>query len=295
MTEPDLIAEQFDRGRAAADRVLAARAELTLDRATDSYQPSGLLVAEGDSWFSYPFYDVLGALQDDFNWEIQSVARAGDRLEDMVYDDPGQTEFCRKLEWIQKNNKTPHAVLLSAGGNDIAGPECRMLLEHAGSGDQTLNTTILNEVINNRLRKALAHMVSALAEHCDKKFRHTIPVIMHGYGHPVPDGRGFLSGWGPLPGPWMSPGFSQKGIADLSERKKIAATIVDMYNTMVEDLSRQPNYIGRLLYVDVRDTLSSGAQYKKWWADELHPTRQGFHAVAEKIDQRIRQFPASGD
>ena len=40
--------------------------------------------------------------------------------------------------------------------------------------------------------------------------RKDIPILIHGYAHPVPDGRPFLTGW-PLPGPWLQPGFSAKG------------------------------------------------------------------------------------
>ena len=34
-----------------------------------------------------------------------------------------------------------------------------------------------------------------------------IPIVTHGYDYALPDGRGFWGGWGPLPGPWLQPGF----------------------------------------------------------------------------------------
>ena len=39
-------------------------------------------------------------------------------------------------------------------------------------------------------------------------------------------------------------------------------------------------------YIDLRGTLSNNLandEYKQWWANELHPTEQGFAAVADKF------------
>ena len=35
---------------------------------------AGLLVAEGDSWFQYPFYNTLEALEDEHGYDVESVA-----------------------------------------------------------------------------------------------------------------------------------------------------------------------------------------------------------------------------
>src|SRR6266498_1351541 len=43
----------------------------------------GWLIAEGDSWFDYPGTDLLDALQQSA-YDVESVARAGDRVEMMA-------------------------------------------------------------------------------------------------------------------------------------------------------------------------------------------------------------------
>ncbi len=43
------------------------------------------IVAEGDSWFDYPFDDVLRLLEDDYGYDIESVAHKGDKVESMAY------------------------------------------------------------------------------------------------------------------------------------------------------------------------------------------------------------------
>jgi hypothetical protein len=44
---------------------------------------------------------------------------------------------------------------------------------------------------------------------------------------PVLDGRGFLGGWWFLPGPWLEPGFREKGFARLPERITLAKQLID--------------------------------------------------------------------
>src|SRR5688572_3559393 len=46
---------------------------------------TGILVAEGDSWFDYPFNDVLSMLEDEHGFDIESVSHKGDTVEDMAY------------------------------------------------------------------------------------------------------------------------------------------------------------------------------------------------------------------
>src|SRR6185295_11219041 len=71
----------------ARARALAKRPEIPLAtlRALAVPPPTGLLVAEGDSWFDYPLHDVLSMLEDEHGFDVESVARKGDTVEDMAY------------------------------------------------------------------------------------------------------------------------------------------------------------------------------------------------------------------
>ena len=73
-------------------------------------------------------------LEDDFAFRVESVAHMGDTLESMTYDESQFAAFERKLEHLQRDNRTPRAILLSGGGNDIAGDEFAVLLNHAVLG-----------------------------------------------------------------------------------------------------------------------------------------------------------------
>jgi hypothetical protein len=41
-------------------------------------------------------------------------------------------------------------------------------------------------------------------------------------------------------------------------------------------------------YVNLRGTLTTGPGYKKLWDNEMHPTRQGFQRVTEKIASALQ-------
>src|SRR5262245_59602434 len=113
---------------------------------------AGVLVAEGDSWFDYPMQDVLRLLEDDYLFDVESVAHKGDCVEDMAHSAGQFEEFARRLEKLLRDGKVPRAILLSGGGNDFAGDEFAILLNHAASPLPPLNEDVMRGVIDVRLR-----------------------------------------------------------------------------------------------------------------------------------------------
>jgi lysophospholipase L1-like esterase len=246
----------------------------------------GILVAEGDSWFDYPLNDVLSMLEDDHAFEVEAVAHKGDTVEDMAYGIGQFDGFVRLLEKILRRGDVPEAILLSGGGNDIAGGEFAVLINHFLSGLPSVNDDVVRGVVDVRLRNAYTFLIAGLTEIARRYLDRSIPIVLHGYDYPVPDGRGFLGGWGFLPGPWLQPGLLQKGHMDLSGNKEILRTLIDAFNAMLRSVSTLPQF-DHVTYVDLRGTLSQGSRYKDDWANELHPTKAGFRAVAAKIARVI--------
>lgn len=247
---------------------------------------AGLLVAEGDSWFDYPMNDVLRLLEDDHDYDVESVAHKGDCLEDMAYSGGQFEEFARRLEKLLRQGRVPDAILISGGGNDIAGDEFAILLNHSASGLPALNRDVVRGVIDVRLRDAYAFLLGGLTGLSLHYLDRPIPILTHGYDYPVPDGRGFMGGWGPFPGPWLRPGFHRKGHADQRRNTRIVRDLIDVFNTMLTQVSAAPQF-GHVRYVDLRATLASDEAYKKDWANELHPTGDGFAAVTAKFAKVI--------
>jgi|CXWL01.1.fsa_nt_gi lysophospholipase L1-like esterase len=246
--------------------------------------PKGLILAEGDSWFDYPFNDVLSKLED-LGWEIASSAHRGDTLEGMTYDQLDRMAAqCHKL--AQRKLK-PRAILLSGGGNDIAGPELVPLLNHRKSRLPAISATAVKAVIDERIRAVLGDWIGAVQRLCEIYFKDTVPIFLHGYDYMVPDGRGVLGGWGPLPGPWLQPSLFRKGYDDLTQSKAIMKDLVDSFNVTMADVAARATGV---TYIDLRGTLSAtlaNEKYKDSWGNEIHPTGDGYAAVAAKIDAVI--------
>lgn len=120
-----------------------------------------------------------------------------------------------------------------------------------------------------------------------------MPIVIHGYAYAVPDGRGFLGGGWILPGPWLRPGFLQKGHTDLQKNIDEVENLIDTLNDMLALLPASPN-IENTTYLDLRSVLSNdrtNSKYKKDWENELHPTAKGFTDVAQKFADQIHLFP----
>jgi lysophospholipase L1-like esterase len=262
--------------------------------AVEEVATKGILIAEGDSWFDYPFHDVLRYLEDDHGYDVESVANKGDPVEEMAYGLGQLEELTRRIEKILRRGTIPRAILLSGGGNDVAGDQFGMLLNHARSGLPNLNEQIARGVIDDRIRSAYITVLSAVTRICQQRIGRPIPIIIHGYDYPVPDGRGYLGGFWVLPGPWLEPGFREKGYADLKVRISITQKLIDRLNDMLKGVSELSPFASHVKYVDLRETLSidlNGDGYKAWWDNELHPTAEGFMKVTERFASVIDALP----
>jgi hypothetical protein len=282
------VAVAVEFGRKKAEDVLASRA--AAPESATSLRTAGFLAAAGDSWFDYPFHDVLKILDDDYGYNIESTSHKGDPIEKMAYQGGQIDGFARKLEKIKAQGGVPKALLLSGGGDDIAGHEFGMLLNNAYSPTAGWDDRVLDGVINDRISGAYMSMLTSMTTACKKYFGKELPILVHGYDYPVPDGQGFLGGW-PFPGPWLDPGFREKNFGDLAPRIPMMQVLIDRFNSMVAALPTYPQF-NYVKYVDLRRTLSNKlADYQTWWANELHPSDGGFHAVAKKFAAVLETLP----
>lgn len=170
-----------------------------------------------------------------------------------------------------------------------AGEEFHVLLEHANSPAPGLNEDVVRGIIDVRVRRAYATILSAVTSTCEAITGQRVPILLHGYDRPVPDGRGVAGGW-PLPGPWLRPGFHRKGHMFLSRNTRTIGTLIDRFNDMLAGLTAVQQF-RHVRYVDLRGTLPNGATFEEWWANELHPTKKGFKAVADRFAAVLTSLP----
>lgn len=247
------------------------------------WETAGFLVALGDSWFDYPFHDILTVLHEH-GYNIESAAHHGDRIESMAYRGGQLDLFARCLQKVLDHGVEPIAVLLSGGGNDIAGQEFGMLLNSTVSPIHGWNDEIVDGLLRQRIATAYQALITAINDICKCYMNHTLPVVVHGYDYPVPDGRGVFGGW-PFPGPWLEPGFREKGFADLAGNVLLMKDLLDRFNRTLSYLTQDPTF-DNVRYVNLLGTLSTDLRknaYRRSWDNELHPTERGFNAIAAKF------------
>ena len=229
----DFIAEAIEAGKKKAEEILDGRRAAQVRRAAalrgnsgamairiqtsiaggpesaSEVQTAGFLAAVGDSWFDYPFHDVLKLLEDGYGYNVESTAHKGDPIEKIAYHGGQIDGFARKLEKIKARGAVPKAVLLSGGGDDVAGNEFGMLLNNAFSPIPGWNQDVVDGVLKDRIARAYVSLFSSLTRACLEYFKQTVPILVHGYYYPVPDGRGFL-GWMAFPWALVGSGISGK-------------------------------------------------------------------------------------
>lgn len=248
----------------------------------------GFLVAAGDSWFDYPFHNVLTILHDDYGYNVESTSHNGDPIETMAYLGGQIDGLSRMFQKVSAQGAKPKAVLLSGGGDDIAGKEFGMLLNNKNSAIGGWNADVLKGVVQDRIAAAYVAMFNAIDSLSNRFAGRTLPILIHGYDYPVPDGRGFLGGW-PLPGPWLQPGFREKAFDDLAETVALMKSAMDMFNQMLIELTATAEW-AHVHFVDLRGTLRTDDTYKESWANELHPTEEGFRAVTAKFADELNRL-----
>lgn len=281
-----------------------------------------VLVAEGDSWFSFFDFEksvfervksyfldrcgtnILEVMEKKHNYHVWEVAKSGDRLEQMA--SPKQlSELIQYLIDLARKDIIPKAILFSGGGNDVV-DKLPKILNQRNENQVVLREEKINEVIDGCLKltyKRLIGCVTAINEYLfDKK----IPILIHGYGYSVPDGRGVnkdgRSRWckilfsilriqGKI-GPWLKRAFECKGYKDLQANTKTMMTVINRFNCMLSQLPNEPDF-DHVYYVDVRECLTNSLKkdaYKQDWGDEMHPTEDGFKKVAKKFDKVIKNL-----
>ena len=282
-----------------------------------------ILVAEGDSWFDFgPLSgDILSELEKEYEYDIRSVARHGHKLKDMLDD---FKELEKKLEEVRKEGRVPRAVLLSGGGNDFVEQlrENDMLLPHNDKDNPkppVLDEKEVDGLIKkgpDSLRFLYIILIIKIKSTCKRLFpASAVPVLVHGYASPVPDGRCFepkdlREKWAIADMSWLKPSFEKKGYKlpknnkdayykALKENAKAMNHLIDEFNKMLELLPDEfkgfaellPDEIGgHVKYVNLRGCMSNEIERNKhenYWRDELHPTEKARKCLAKKFHEAI--------
>jgi len=274
------------------DEVQALRAELEYDNALLSAEGGAavagktVLVAQGDSWFKYPpGLDLIYWLEKQHNYRIENFAQAGDTVENMVYGTKYSKSNWRRLpprmnaveEMVQK--LSPKGILLSAGGNDIAGDALDDYFNHASSGLPAQRTAFVDSIFDKVFFEAYCEFIDRVCNAVG-----TPPgspgspmVIGHGYAHAIPDGRGVVNFLGfHWFGPWLRPTFTRKGYDRLVVTAAFVKELIDRLYGMLDSVKKK--FPQNFDYVDFRPVVN-----RSDWVNELHLTNSAYEKCASHL------------
>jgi hypothetical protein len=235
------------------------------------------IFAEGDSWFDYPLSrDTIGWITANGapQPEILSLAHYGDATTQML----GVAKRQRIIDSLRDpDNGAFDALLFSGGGNDIAGDQfCLWLLQYATGAKPSAG------VDAQRLADMLGVVEAAYVDLV--QIRDAIMpdcvIFVHGYDFAPPTGQGVCG-----LGPWLKPSLDFRGWSDFAMAAAVVKEVLLAFDALLTRLEQQHSNI---VYVRTQGTLSLTAD----WANELHPTEQGFNRIADVFLGALRtKFP----
>jgi hypothetical protein len=114
---------------------------------------------------------------------------AGDTIENIAFGARVDRSFSRLEPPInvligEVDRVRPKAVLLSGGGNDVAGEQFVGSLNHAEAGLPRLREALVRDVIHGVIRKAYERIAAEVWN-----VSPSIAILAHGYAYAIPDGR----------------------------------------------------------------------------------------------------------
>lgn len=263
----------------------------------------GQLLGWGDSWIfnHHPQTIDLGSALASLGYDttrFEALASAGITLRAMAQSaaDPSlpnsiYADIYRALveaDDPQIQRPLPKAILISGGGNDVhqrlprPSPLMRMV-RHQDDGLPLLDPAAAQAFVEGQLAQDLRKVLQNLTG----LTRGRIPILVQGYDYPVPDGRNYLTLKRLA---WLYPSIvTDKGHDALGTGRTLMRELIEALNLM------QAQVCGEFADLRVRHLRLTGnadlpafqGDHTRFWENELHPTRDGFQALADRVHQAI--------
>ena len=245
------------------------------------------LAAIGDSWlWVYIFWhDLVDGLR---NYKVRSFSSGGRTLAEMANDS--------NLEAVTKYLKNPganppKALLLGGGGNDVhhqdeTTQDPPALARMLQPGPEPLKEDEVHKFIDIELAGYYKKIIDNVRQTTN------IPIIIHAYDHPIPDGSSIPG----ISGPWLQPIFIRCGIdtrttAGLAVGRSVMKRLIDRLNTVAATFADPAR---KIYHVNLTGTLAAhyGApeNYQTDWRNELHPNDDGFDRLADVIAAKLHSL-----
>ncbi len=260
------------------------------DRSIREHPDWPVVLSQGDSWFSYPHeknvIDFLdepapgrggpgekGGAPSQRDWSLLRLESTRDEI--LAVMTGGERAFLNEL----LHRYEVDALLFSAGGNDLLGPDLGALLQPCRAG-----MAAADALVEKRLTRRLQQIEDCYRELIDMVLDDgaDLRVLVNSYDPPVPSCEEARLLGGRSPGPWLRPAFAAKGYpAGSPLEREIPRLLLDRFCALLDRLSNEvPTRFHR---VETRGAVGTE------WADEIHPNARGAKAVAERFEKVLER------
>jgi hypothetical protein len=284
------------RREEARDRIDEYRATLTIMKRHGAREPGprrarGLgprtiaaplqILAEGDSWFDYPFPlfggGIIPRLSSLLGVPILNLAKAGDEVRYMLGVEE-RTEIIEQLTQGCPAGGQWEALLFSGGGNDIVDNPMALWIR-----DFDASIPVERHIHQPRFDSALA-LVRAGYEDLIALRDQLSPdthLFFHAYDFAIPDGRGACH-----LGPWLKPTFDLRKFKSRAAASAVVREMLGQFAVMLADLAAAHP---RITLINGQGLLPAKTAS---WHNELHPAKQGFKQFAQLFHDSLKAvFP----
>ncbi|AEG94050.1 SGNH/GDSL hydrolase family protein [Ramlibacter tataouinensis] len=234
---------------------------------TESRAPT--ILAIGDSWFWYPFYggsliNYLGQAVKSKDHFIFAIGMNGAEAYDYI-----DGKYARQVREALKGYRNKlKAVFISGGGNDFAGfADLRPLLKSDCSQEDDPQACFAAKPGLDEFFAAVDDHYRRLVGLIHASTRSDCVVVMHTYDYAIPNGRGVFGD------SWLKPALDDAKVKPHLQQECVKL-LIDRFAEVLESICESDPEHFRL--VDSRGTLAP-----EHWANELHPTPQGFQKLVK--------------
>lgn len=241
---------------------------------------------EGDSWFSIPdIANIPIQFDSQLDLSILCLADPGDTLEEISEG----TQF-KKIESLIKDDRYGQrwdALVFSAGGNDVIGPQIKRLLKKPANQNSTDPSDYLDLSAVRRTFALMRKRLVAIKRLRDRsKVNVETPIFIHVYSYLTPRNVAHKAFVWKVAGPWIFPHMTSLGITNCAVQEAIVATLLDQFYALLRTISDESN--ANFHVIDTRKALAAvGCKDREtsfeYWRDEIHPSSKGFSLITKNF------------
>lgn len=251
------------------------------------------ILAEGDSWFTIggiPSSNLLYEMRLPKAGIVCNIAYPGDTLRHIA--ELADNDDLRKL-LTDRFGYRWHAILLSAGGNDLI-DRAPLLLRNPGNGSDDPRHYLVSEQLERFVFDVQTGLRTIVGlRDGATSVNHDVPIVVHGYDYPTARNAPARFLAVPVLGPWLHRAYDTLGIA-VDVRVAITDFLVYVLAEAIKGMAVGPAALPHLHFVETRNALqraeatSTGTSGD--WLNEIHPSHTGYRKIADRISATLAQL-----